>query len=583
MPTITRGQFADLFDTTDAAEQVTRLEALKGALNTVPVSGPGAPRQDFKPNLPGLENTAAPDPVGALKAALADPHLAKSVSADVLSSVTAQLGTVPDLVKDLTLTSPLSTGYVAFDLEAPAKLLTPRPTPLRNRIPRGKGVGTAHRYKRITGHTGTGTGGVGNIFPGITDSTTTTFGSVSYLRGPKISYAGDEASVPFLQYGLSDQVPWSAQFSGQGFQDIRQLSQTSLMYSSMLMEERMLLGSRGTASGFLGALSTPGTPTLTVRNAVTGETGNSANIATLTVAVTAATQFGETVIASAATAGMSAATGKVVDVSIAAPVVGAQAYRVYAGVNNTPANLFPAGLTISNSGTSVLSTPFGNQVGVITIASGTTGAVTVNFTGAGTGGQPSTGSNPPAAATDSSALAYDGILPICQGANSGYTKYLGAVFGANPADEYNQAFAFMFDQNKADPDEVLLNGNDRKQVSDLIKLNSNSSSYRISIENEHNYSIGAVVTGVQNEVTGKMVDFTVHPWLQQGISPILSWTLPLPDTQISDVWKVFNVQDYMAVQWPVNQFAYESSTYWYGTFLCYAAQWNGCLTGIIKK
>jgi hypothetical protein len=42
-------------------------------------------------------------------------------------------------------------------------MLTPRPTPLRNRIPRKKGIGTSHRVKRILGYTGTGTGGVGNL------------------------------------------------------------------------------------------------------------------------------------------------------------------------------------------------------------------------------------------------------------------------------------------------------------------------------------------------------------------------------------------------------------------------------------
>ena len=181
--------------------------------------------------------------------------------------------TQADLVKDLTLTSPLSTGYVAYDLEAPAKILAPRPTPLRNMIPRVKGIGTARRYKRITGFTGSGTAGLANLRPGITDTTSTTFGSIGFNRGPKISYAGDEAAVPYLQFSLSDSVPWSAQFSGEGFQDIRQLSQTSLLYSSMLMEERLLLGGRGTASGFAGALSTPGTVTLTVRNANPGRPG----------------------------------------------------------------------------------------------------------------------------------------------------------------------------------------------------------------------------------------------------------------------------------------------------------------------
>ena len=450
-----------------------------------------------------------------------------------------------------------------------------------------RGIGTARRYKRITGFTGTGTGGVGNIHPGITDSTTTAFGSLSYIRGSKITYAGDESAVPYLQFGLSDQVPWSAQFSGQGFQDIRQLSQTSLLYASMLMEERLLLAGRGTASGFSGALTAPGAPTLTVRNANTsaGETGNTANIASLTVYVTAATVFGETLTGSAATTGMSAATGKVVDVQLTSPVTGAQFYKVYASTAGTAATAYACALSIAGASNTVQATVPSNSVSCLMVASGTAGAVTISFTGSGTGGAPATGAQPPTAtATDSSALGYDGILPICQGANSGYVKALGSTFSANPGNEYNNAFAALYDNVKADPDLILLNGYDRKQISDLIKLNSNTSAYRISLSSDeaHNATIGSVVNAIQNEVTGKMVDLEVHPWLPQGVSPILSLTLPIPDTEVSDVWQVVNVQDYMSVSWPVTQFAYEASTYWYGTFLCSAPAWNGCLTNIVK-
>jgi hypothetical protein len=527
---------------------------------------------------------------GGLAAQNIDPKtaalqtLSKSVSADVLESIGAAMGMTADVVKDLTLTSPLSTGYVAYDLEAPAKLLAPRLTPLRNRIPRGRGVGTAHRYKRITGHTGTGTGGVGNIRPGLTDSTTTTFGSLNFIRGAKISYAGDEASVPYLQFGLSSSVPFSAQFSGQGFQDIRATDRSALLWSSLLMEERLLLGGRGTAAGFAGALTTPGTPTLTVRNATTGETGNTANIATLYVYVTAATAFGETVAGSANTTGMSAATGKVVDVQLTTLVTGAQQYKVYAGTVNAAASVWTADLTIAAGASGIQAAKFGNGIGTLVVASGTAGAVTINFTGGGTGGAPIAGSNPPASATDSSALDYDGLLTICSNpSQAGYVRHLGSTFSSNPGDDYNQVFVSLYDSVKADPDEIFLYGGDRKQMSDLIKLNSNSSSYRITIEQEHSATIGAVVTGLQNEVTGKMVDFTVHPWIPQGISPIISWQLPLQNSEVSDVWKAFNVQDYMSLEWPVLQLAYEASSYWYGTFLCYAAAWNGCLTGIVRK
>ena len=71
-----------------------------------------------------------------------------------------------------------------------------------------------------------------------------------------------------------------------------QLSQTSLLYSHADGGAAAPRRPWHRAFGFAGALSTPGTVTLTVRKPP-GETGNTANIATLTVAVTAATVFGD--------------------------------------------------------------------------------------------------------------------------------------------------------------------------------------------------------------------------------------------------------------------------------------------------
>ena len=103
----------------------------------------------------------------------------KSLSPDALSSLNTALatqrGVAADIAKEITLNVPLSNSFAAYDLEAPAKLLTPRPTPLRNKIVRKKGIGTSHRIKRITGYTGTGTGGQGNIWPGITETTQNNF------------------------------------------------------------------------------------------------------------------------------------------------------------------------------------------------------------------------------------------------------------------------------------------------------------------------------------------------------------------------------------------------------------------------
>ena len=55
------------------------------------------------------------------------------------------------LSKEMTLNFPLQTGFVPFDLSAPARLLYPINTPLRNQTPRIPGQGAAYRrenYRR---------------------------------------------------------------------------------------------------------------------------------------------------------------------------------------------------------------------------------------------------------------------------------------------------------------------------------------------------------------------------------------------------------------------------------------------------
>ena len=113
---------------------------------------------------------------------------------DTWSEMTKSAGDMPatwdNFAKEWTLTNPFSTGLVPYDLEAPAKLLTPRPTPLRNSIPRIKGQGGARRFKVISGFTGTSTGGATTVQPGISESSTNAGpGGLSYIRGPRCGVA----------------------------------------------------------------------------------------------------------------------------------------------------------------------------------------------------------------------------------------------------------------------------------------------------------------------------------------------------------------------------------------------------------
>jgi hypothetical protein len=509
---------------------------------------------------------AAGDPVAVLEAAVANKSLTPDALGALNNALASQRMAMQDIQKEISLTSPLSTSFAAFDLEAPAKMLTPRPTPLRNKIARKKGVGTSHRQKQILGYTGTGTGGVGNTWPGITQSSTATFGSINYERGPIISYAAQDLILPYNSYSLSDSVTFDANFSAMGYQDLRQLSSTSTLYATMLMEERMMLMARGTASGYSGALAAPASVASTSPAAATGQTALAAGTYYIYVTANAgisSSGFGESIVSTVDNEVV--ASGDVLSLTWA-PVTGAIGYNVYVGTTTGTANCTFQGTA---QGTSA-----------IIQGAGTIGLLGNNFAYTTTGAAASRAN----ADTSAYATGYDGILPTVLGSSSGYNNTINTTFStSNPGVEYQTVFYNLYNNVKADPDEILINGADRKQLSDSIK-NGSTANYRLQLTQTErgDYVGGATIGGLYNEITGKMVPLTVHPWLPQGVSPVLSYTLPIPDTEVSDVWANYMVQDYMGIQWPVTQFSYDFSTYFRGTFFCSAPAWNGAVSGIVN-
>jgi hypothetical protein len=552
---------ADLFSDATPKEAAERFEEFSSELTkslsratTVPGQAPAA------------------DPLTAMEALVANKSLSSEASAGLNTALAAQRVAMQDIQKEITLSTPLSTSFAAFDLEAPAKLLTPRPTPLRNRIPRKKGVGTSHRVKRILGYTGTGTGGQGQIWPGITETTQNNFAPGAsnpfYLeRGPQISYTADDLILPYNSYSLSDQVSFDANFSGLGYEDLRQLSSTSTLYATMLMEERMMLMARGTASGYSGTLAAP-----TFTKASPVASGSQVALAATTYYINVTTDagisangFGESILGTEVSEAV--ASGDVLTITVSTPVVGALGYNIYVGTATGAANLTYQG-TLKGTGTFTIQGALATGLTGNNAAYSTTGAAASRAT-----------SN-----TSAYATGYDGILPTVLGPNTGYNNAINGTFStSNPGAEFQTVFANLYQNVKGDPDVVLMNGNDRKQLSDAIK-NGSTANYRLVINQpgEAGTTYGSIVTGLQNEVTGKAVDIMVHPWLNSGVAPVLSWTLPIPDTQVSDVWANFLVQDYMGIQWPVTQFTYDFSTYFRGTFFCTAPAWNGAVSGIVS-
>lgn len=555
----------------DPAARIDRFEEFKKALAAVPTYH----GDDVSKALDGVK--PAPTQISApseqLEQLIADGSpLAKAMSAEAIASIKTELEAAKaveaDILKDITLTSPLSTGLVAYDLEAPAKMVVPRATPLRNRVPRMPGMGTSRRYKRITGISNLGVGGVSNLSPFISDSSTASFGSLTLRRGAKISYASDEAAVIYKQAGLSDMVTWSAEFAGRGYQDIRELSKTSLLWASMHADELALLGARGTDTGYSGAITEPETWVAAVRTAGTGETGNTATLAHVYVRATALSVYGESTSADddeLDVTGLAAVTGKVLDITIT-DVTGAVGYNVYAGTVSGAATCFYAG-------------------------TGGYNVVTINFTGAGTGGCPSTGAiSSTTVNSTADANGFDGYLAILpDSTKSGYVKRLNAVLSTSgPGSEIQSAFAALYDIPSggvlADPDEVMMNGFDRKQQSDALIAGSTTPGYRLTITQDEvgGVMLGSLVSGIYNEITGKSVPLTVHPRMPQGNALVLSHTMPFPDSEVGACVEYHLPQDYMAIDWPVIQHTYDVGSYWFGAPVFYAPKWSGYIGGIKK-
>ena len=173
-----------------------------------------------------------------------------------------------------------NTQLAPYDLEDPAKILVPRQTPLRNAVPRdnsGKGSARAvpqdprldelergrRRRPVAVPRRRSSPPAQGIALPQFGGQSTTTGGvqgttGVPLRRGQKINYAADSKTVNYTEMSLSDSVSWKAQYIGQGFEDIRQLSHTATLWAHMLGEEKALLYSRGpSANGYTGPIAAP--------------------------------------------------------------------------------------------------------------------------------------------------------------------------------------------------------------------------------------------------------------------------------------------------------------------------------------
>lgn len=476
----------------------------------------------------------------------------------------AQLG------KSFTLTSPLSSGLVPFDLVAPTQLIYPVYTPFRNLVARVPGQGLIHQAKVMTSISGALPGGLATPGNRISIPELPAGGGIAGNNWPnQLPASGTQnavdVKVPYKFFGLTEAVTWLAQFAGQGFDDAAGLASLVLLQEMMLLEERAMIGATSIA------LSAPGSPGVTTRNAGTGETPLSGVSTNIYIAVTAVNYYGETVMSTIVTPSSEPGGSSVVDVTIT-PVSGALAYNIYVGTGSTT----PARTAMWLMASAVGATKFTLQ-----------------------GALPTSGSNPPAADTGTaSSTDYEGFIPTISGhsASGGSPVYPAGFQGSYvnqsvndilSLNAINTALEAMWDGPSgflADPDDLWAEGSDLARFAQSV-VNSSSNNYRLFIQQSEVGGIqaGAAIAEVRNPITQKLVNCRVHPYLPQGTAQLMSWKLPQPWNNVSNVWENVMVQDYLSISWPVVDVTFRYSLFMYGCLFTPAVQYNGLLQGIQKS
>jgi hypothetical protein len=452
-----------------------------------------------------------------------------------------------------------------YDLERPAQLLTPADTPLRNSIPRQKGVGGAYEFRQVLGVSNASQhGGAVNVaelnINTNSETLSTTFGGLTGLRrGPIINYATNQKWVPYTEQSVSDNISYRAVYSSLGFEDPRQLSALALLRSHMRGEEAtMLLGRGPVAGGFSGPSAAASPSAATSLSALAG-TGTIPS-ATYKIGFTVRTGVGETAIGTPLTAGV--ALSNSLNAQVAVPAIPAGTYGVNVYINDATSTYFlgfiPSGTVLTN----VVFTALG--VKVATEASLNASSWSSNTT-ANNG--------------------YDGLLVTAQ--NFGTSVAASGTFTAKGDADLQNLFAQMYQAYEGDPDEVWLNVAQAQGLATFLRSSTAGSAnagYRFTMPAGGAQSIGEIVTGVRNasSPTQKLVDIRVHWAMPVGIALVRSKVVPSSyhATGVGATAEVRCVQDYSLFEWPSIDFQYAASTYAMTTMAHYAPFLQGVVTGI---
>lgn len=410
-----------------------------------------------------------------------------------------------------------STGLQAYDLEAPSTKLYPVLTPMRNRIPRMGGFGTAVNWKQITAIN------AGNIRASVAEGTRNSF--IQYTEADKVA--------SYKSFGLDSKVTDEAIWTGRTFEDARALSSLAVLQSVMIEEEKLILGGMGT--GLSTALGTPGT-------VVTSSSGAAATIPTLTydVAVVALNLYGYMNSVSPTAVAIGAGSGHSIKSAVTTQAVTLGGH-LFASVPAV-AGAFAYAWFVGAAGAAKLEAITTLNSLDLTAIIGTGQLVTVaSF------------------ASDESqdANAFSGLFPqIVQAGSGAYIKTMatgvsgtGTPLTADSAagiTEIDVMLKSLYDNSRISPTVIWCSTQEIYNITKKIINAGASSLLRITTTDggAGNIQAGSRVGEYLNKYTQQVIPLAVHPFLPPGTMIAVSESLPYPNNNVPNVLVMRMVQEY---------------------------------------
>jgi hypothetical protein len=436
-----------------------------------------------------------------------------------------------------------TTGLQAYNLEAPAKTLVPRWTPLRNSIPRiGGGFAIQANWKAVT----------------AIDAANGPVGVPEGTRNSAIAVTTADYNAVFKTFSVEASATFQAQWAGKNFEDIQARARQSGLHKFFVGEERVMLGGNTTSTGI--ALGTPTAPT-----GVGSASGGTMTARTVVGRVVALTLDGWI------TANANGLVTGVPTQTTITPADGSTNYTVNRGSSNKSA---ASGNNVLSGGTSSITWTWPDVRGAVGyalytgVAAGERLAALVPCNKYVQTADEGAGNQTAASITadnSQNAYDYDGLLTqVIKSGNNAYYKTLdGATLTADTrggVTEINDALVDRFVNYKVSTFDIYVSPKMMENIGKKIRTGSAVTPFTINVaDGAANIVGGGRAIAYIHPITGEQLKFVPHPDLPDGVIVFkLLEAGPLyMDDRIPNVWQMLMRQDYFSIEWPLRTFRYE--------------------------